>query len=697
MITYNKKYIMKDGKPWFLVMGEYEFSRSDSRFWKDGILKMKALGCNAVQSYVIWLHHEEIEGRYNFRGNNNLRKFVREIKDAGMLMCLRIGPWVHGEVRNGGFPEWMYDKKFKPRTNDPEYMQILERYLTELYKQCEGYLYKDGGPIFSIQVENEYQKHAWGGNQTREDGDAHVNAIVKMLKKIGFDVPIYLSTAWGDAATGDTLPCWGGYCEAPWENHINPLPPFANYLINHNPNALPIGEYEDQPIGVQDFTVSQQNSPYLTIELGGGVQMTKVRRPISGAEDNGAISMCRLAQGVANFGYYVFHGGTNPIGALSNMQEYHDDEMGRKRGWGFACDLNEFNYDFQAPISQYGKIKETGYELKLWMMMGREFEDLLLPANTIIPSDSASEQTDKTSLRYAIRKNANSGMVFFNNYVRRFDLTDKTVENFVVKAGDENIEFPTIELKNKDYFAYPFNLKVGDMTIKYATATPLCKLNGKDIVMWSRSGSAEIAVENMTDNNIIVLTKEQALSTFKVTNKGREYIVIANGEVYEKDGNILLTTQTAPIVKIYPAVEKLTGFTKVGMDGGLAVFSKNQSEKAKVSVEEKVKTDEYTDYEISITYAPNCENTYLNFDFSGDSADVIVDGEKVNDRYYNGYPFEVGLKHHNFPPALTLRVYPLRKNDFVYIEKLPKYDENGVAQSLDGVTIASEKVYNLKF
>jgi hypothetical protein len=695
-ISYNEKYFLKDGKPWFLVMGEYEYSRSDCRYWKDGILKMKALGCNAVQSYVIWSHHEEIEGKFNFRGNNNLRKFIREIKDAGMLMCLRIGPWVHGEVRNGGFPDWMFEKNMKTRTDDPEYMQVLERYLRELYKQCEGYMLKDGGPIFSIQVENEYQKHAWGGAQTREDGDRHVNNVIALIEKIGFKAPVYLATAWGDAAIGKALPCWGGYCEAPWEGHINPQPPSANYLIKHNPNASPIGEYEDKPLATQDFTVSKQNYPFLTIELGAGVQMTKVRRPISLPEDNGAITMCRLAQGVANFGYYVYHGGMNPIGALSTMQEYYHPELCKKY-WGFACDLNEINYDFQGAISMYGKMKGTGYELKIWAMLAREFEDVLTPADTFLPADAVEDPSDFTTLRYAIRKNGNSGMVFFNNFVRRYDVTDKVVENFKVKTDDEEIVFPTFTLKNQQYCAYPFNLKVGDMTIKYATATPLCTLNGKDIVMWSHTGSAEIAVENMTDNNIIVLTKEQALSTFKVNNKGKEYIVIANGEVYEKDGNILLGAESSPVVKIYPAVEKLTGFTKVGMDGGLAVFTKNQPEKAKVSFVEKSRTNDYTDYEISITYAPNCDNAYLNFDFDGDGVDVIVDGEKVSDGYYNGVPFEMGAKHHNFPTTLTLRVFPLKNTDHVFVEKKPNFDENGVAMKLKNVTISTEKIYTLKF
>ncbi|MBO5223356.1 MAG: beta-galactosidase [Clostridia bacterium] len=695
-IGYNEKYLIKDGKPWFLVMGEYEYSRSDCRYWKDGILKMKALGCNAVQSYVIWSHHEEIEGKFNFRGNNNLRKFIREIKDAGMLMCLRIGPWVHGEVRNGGFPDWMFEKNMKTRTDDPEYMAVLERYLREIYKQCEGYMLEDGGPIFSIQVENEYQKHAWGGAQTREDGDRHVNNVIALIEKIGFKVPIYLATAWGDAAIGNALPCWGGYCEAPWEGHINPQPPSANYLIKHNPNASPIGEYEDKPLTTQDFTVSKQNYPYLTIEQGAGVQMTKIRRPISLPEDNGAMTMCRIAQGVANLGYYVYHGGMNPVGALSTMQEYYHPKLCKKY-WGFACDLSEINYDFQGAISMYGKMKGTGYELKLWAMLAREFEDVLTPADTFLPADAVEDPKDFTTLRYAIRKYGNSGMAFFNNFVRRYDVTDKTVENFKVKAGEEEIAFPTFTLKNKQYCAYPFNLKVGDMTVKYATATPFCVLNGKDLVLWSDTGSAEIAVENMTDNNIIVLTKEQALSAFKLNNKGREYIVIANGEVYEKDGEIMLGAECSPVVKIYPAVDKLTGFTKVGMDGGLAVFSKNQPEKAKVSFVEKTRTNDYADYEISITYAPKCDNAYLNFDFDGDSADLIVDGEKVSDTFYNGVPYEVGAKHHNFPTTLTLRVFPLKNTDHVFVEKKPEYDENGVAMKLKNATISTEKIYTLKF
>ena len=82
MIGYNEMHFTENGKVWFPIMGEYEFSRTEKGEWEKGIAKMKALGINTVQTYVIWLHHEEIKGHFNFRGNNNLRAFIRLVKEG---------------------------------------------------------------------------------------------------------------------------------------------------------------------------------------------------------------------------------------------------------------------------------------------------------------------------------------------------------------------------------------------------------------------------------------------------------------------------------------------------------------------------------------------------------------------------------------------------------------------------------------
>lgn len=111
-IRINNKYIVKNGEPWIPVMGEMQFSRMDRACWEEEILKAKAFGLNIISTYVFWIHHEEIEGKMDFSGNRNLREFIWLCKKHGMYAFLRLGPWVHGEARNGGFPDWLLEKRF---------------------------------------------------------------------------------------------------------------------------------------------------------------------------------------------------------------------------------------------------------------------------------------------------------------------------------------------------------------------------------------------------------------------------------------------------------------------------------------------------------------------------------------------------------------------------------------------------------
>lgn len=114
--TYDSKSLLKNSKRFFPVMGEIHYSRYPEQYWKEALLKMKAGGVVIVSSYTIWIHHEEIENNWDFSGSRNLRKFVQLIQECNLKMCLRIGPWVHAEVRNGGFPD---ENPLKPE-NSPD-------------------------------------------------------------------------------------------------------------------------------------------------------------------------------------------------------------------------------------------------------------------------------------------------------------------------------------------------------------------------------------------------------------------------------------------------------------------------------------------------------------------------------------------------------------------------------------------------
>ena len=92
-ITYDPVSIMVDGRRWFPMMGEMHFSRYPNKYWEQELTKMKAGGIDIVSLYVIWIHHEEVKGEYDFSGDRDLKKFLDTIKKVGLYSILRIGPW----------------------------------------------------------------------------------------------------------------------------------------------------------------------------------------------------------------------------------------------------------------------------------------------------------------------------------------------------------------------------------------------------------------------------------------------------------------------------------------------------------------------------------------------------------------------------------------------------------------------------
>ena len=109
-LTLDSNSLLLNGKPWTPVMGEFHFSRYPENEWREELLKMKAGGIDIVSTYVFWIHHEEIEGQFDWSGSRNLRRFIQTCQEVGLKVFVRCGPWDHGEVRNGGFPDWLLQK-----------------------------------------------------------------------------------------------------------------------------------------------------------------------------------------------------------------------------------------------------------------------------------------------------------------------------------------------------------------------------------------------------------------------------------------------------------------------------------------------------------------------------------------------------------------------------------------------------------
>ena len=155
-LSINNYYLEKNGKPFLAVSGEFHYSRMDDRRWEDELIKMRLGGVNIVSTYLFWNHIEEEEGVFEFTGSKDLRKFVTLCAKHGLYVILRVGPFDHGEVRNGGLPDWLYGKPFEVRTTNEMFLAYVRRLYGKIGEQVQGLFWKDGGPVIGVQLDNEY-------------------------------------------------------------------------------------------------------------------------------------------------------------------------------------------------------------------------------------------------------------------------------------------------------------------------------------------------------------------------------------------------------------------------------------------------------------------------------------------------------------------------------------------------------------
>ncbi|XP_058496381.1 beta-galactosidase-like [Solea solea] len=156
-IDYQNDCFRKDGEVFRYISGGIHYFRIPRVYWKDRLLKIYMAGLNAIQTYVPWNFHEETPGKYNFNGDRNLEYFLQLAHDIGLLVILRPGPYVATEWDMGGLPARLLKKKdIVLRSSDPDYLAAVDKWMGKLLPMMKPYLYQNGGPIISVQVENEY-------------------------------------------------------------------------------------------------------------------------------------------------------------------------------------------------------------------------------------------------------------------------------------------------------------------------------------------------------------------------------------------------------------------------------------------------------------------------------------------------------------------------------------------------------------
>jgi len=700
-IDVNNYYLSFNNKPFIPVTGEFHFSRYANQYWEEAIRKMKAGGIDIIATYVFWNMHEEIEGHFNWDGDNNLRKFIELCAANQVKVVLRIGPFCHGEIRNGGLPDWLMGKPLSIRSNDPAYLTYVDRLYKQISQQVEGLLFKDGGPVFAIQLENEYQHSAapWGltypgqpydftsseydrnvtqqgvgvatiKNPFAELGNQHMSVLKSLAQKNGLIVPIYTATGWGNAAVveNETLPVTAAYAYPGWAPAS--LSHFYLYTdLQKTPDYSPV-------------RYKSEDYPYFAAEIGGGIMGTYTRRPVIPAKSLEALINRFLGSGANGLGYYMYHGGSTPKGKLF----FFSDEA-----YGYP----KISYDFQAPLSEYGKPVESFNRLKLFHFFLKAFGDKLAPMQLVLPQNAAIiKPEDVNALRYSMRVKDGSGFLFLNNFQDHQERKDISAIRFKIKLQNKEItlpEGPGFTLAKDESAILPVNLKLDEITINYATAQLLTSgrdHDGEYFVFFAPEGiSPEISIavekgqvirgdnctitknqerwlvrttgtepseikisQNNKTTRFLILDKKSALNSWLIPNKNETMLLISESLAMDAQHAIEFVSRSNNLIDfmLYPASE----VNPVANNGKVTkrsekneLFNRFQIELPRQILNFPVKhLNNKMVIDLSAGLPSSVNDVICRVNYKGDTGQNFINGKLVADNFYNGIPWEIGLK-----------------------------------------------------
>lgn len=728
-ITVTAVSLLRDGQPWLPVAGEFHYARYPETEWRDALLKMKAGGIDIVASYSFWIHHEEEEGRFEWTGRRDLRRFVQLCADLGLLFIARIGPWCHGEVRNGGHPDWLVRSGAELRSDDLDYLRYAARFIGEIGWQLQGLLWKDGGPVIAVQCENEY-----GGPAE------HLLSIKRLAIEAGLDVPLYTRTGWPDLATpmplGELLPLFGGYSDGFWDRSLAEMPPGYRdgYLFTTVRADAAIATDQLGERAVKE-DADDKYYPYFACEIGGGMERSYHRRIRIAPQDIETSALIKLGCGNNLQGYYMYHGGTNPDGKLSTLHE--------SQATGMWNDLPTKSYDFQAPLGEFGQVRPHFHSLCRLHLFLRDFGTLLAPMPAHLPEHRPASAADHEAVRWAIRTDGQSGFLFVSNYQRLQPLPAKNGVQFALCLPGGCLTLPTapITVPADAAFFWPFGMDLAGAPLRYATAQPVCFLEEQGIhyfvfaetpgvpteFVFRREGlrveaargriaetETEVRVEAVSPGTgaviylwtphqrvaIVLLSPQQSLTCWKGTLAGKKRLFLSEA-VLTLDGETLRLSggdASKLSVGIFPAPSSLVsdGASVPGIADGLfqrfnalaaavlpVIVTWEQIKPAKPArsirsgKEGVAEAPADADFEGAavwrLTLPPEVDpsrDLLLRLHYLGDAARITLNGKLLTDGFYNGDGFDLGLKR--FAPAiysgeLLLSVLPLRRDAPIYL------------------------------
>jgi len=181
-ISWNNSGFIIDGEPKPLISGEFHYFRVPHKDWKERLIKLKESGANTVATYIPWIIHEPEEGNIVFDDcpQRNLTEFLELCAELDLMVIARPGPYQYAELVYCGLPVWLIEghPEILAKRIDgtkvaasavsylhPFFLEKAREYIRSADKIITPFLSTNGGPIISVQIDNELcGVQVWSGS-----------------------------------------------------------------------------------------------------------------------------------------------------------------------------------------------------------------------------------------------------------------------------------------------------------------------------------------------------------------------------------------------------------------------------------------------------------------------------------------------------------------------------------------------------
>lgn len=306
-----------DGNPIQIISGAIHYFRIVPEYWRDRLEKLKAMGCNTVETYIPWNLHEPQKGVFLFDGMLDVERFVRIAQELGLYVILRPSPYICAEWEFGGLPAWLLaEEGMKYRISYPPFLHHVKEYYEVLLKRLVPLQADYGGPVILMQVENEYGYYA--------NDKKYLESIKKMMTDGGIVVPLVTS-------------------DGPFEENLNGgtlegALPTGNFGSKTEERFTVLAKYTaDRPLMCTEFWVGWFD------HWGNGGHM-------KGDLEQSVRDLDKMLE-LGHVNIYMFEGGTN-FGFMNGANYY--DEL--------TPDVTSYDYD--AVLTEDGQLTEKYYRYR---------------------------------------------------------------------------------------------------------------------------------------------------------------------------------------------------------------------------------------------------------------------------------------------------------------------------------------------